>query len=91
MINPVNMMKYSHYPRVCLACLAIITEGIRSLFEAATGGQDKFFRVFIAYQDNETGYIISYDNSALNLSNYINPVREGGRTRSSACNEMQKF
>ena len=62
-----NSITNARKPSFMLSCLAIITEGMRSVFETAVGGDKVFYKIFVGYQYMDYGYIISYNNAIHNL------------------------
>lgn len=65
-----NSITNARKPSFMLSCLAIITEGMRSVFETAVGGDKVFYKIFVGYQYMDYGYIISYNNAIHNLTEY---------------------
>ena len=58
-----GVIKYSF----CRASLILINEGIDQLFSIATGIDDRFFRVYLAFQDQERGLLLSYNHADNNF------------------------
>lgn len=58
-----GVIKYSF----CRASLILINEGLDQLFSIATGIDDRFFRVYLAFQDQERGLLLSYNHADNNF------------------------
>ena len=48
----------------CRSSLILMIEGLRMLFARATGMPDRFYKVYLAYEDRKRGCILTYNQKA---------------------------